>query len=244
MPDKRKHRGPRPQDAELFAASALPALRTALAEYSWLLTRGYAVNSALKLVGDRHGLTARQRLAVMRSSCSDQSLRRRLANCVPTSELRGRPLAIDGYNLLITVESALARGIVLIGRDGAYRDLAGIHGTYRKVEETIPALQLVFRAVTDLAPARVAWYLDRPVSNSGRLKKLMEELLETATDHCLWTVELVASPDKALAVYSGIVASSDSAVLEQVGEWFGLARHVVSQLAPSAWLIDLRDSTA
>lgn len=133
---------------------------------------------------------------------------------------------------------------MLIGRDGAYRDLAGIHGTYRKVEETIPALQLVVRAVADLAPARVDWYLDRPVSNSGRLKKLMEELLGRAADHCLWSVELVDSPDKALAVYSGIVASSDSAVLDQVEKWFGLAGHVTSQLAPSAWLIDLRDSRA
>ncbi len=72
MPDKRKHRGAHPDDNRLFAEDQLPSLRTAVAEYSWLLTRGYAEESALKLVGDRYDLTARQRMAVWRSSCSDE----------------------------------------------------------------------------------------------------------------------------------------------------------------------------
>ena len=74
MPDKRTHRGKHPADDRLFAEDRLDSLRTATAEYSWLLTRGYAHESALKLVGDRHDLTARQRVAVMRSACSDQAL--------------------------------------------------------------------------------------------------------------------------------------------------------------------------
>ena len=45
-----------------------------MADFSWLLTRGYAEKGALKLVGDRFSLTERQRLAVMRSACSDQHL--------------------------------------------------------------------------------------------------------------------------------------------------------------------------
>lgn len=240
MPDKRKHRGAHPDDAVLFAESALPAIRAAVEQHSWLLTRDYAGDSALKLVGDHHQLAVRQRLAVMRSACSDQSLTRRSAARAPAGALRGKPLAIDGYNLLITVESALAGGLVLIGRDGAYRDLASIHGTYRKVEETVPALQLVIGAVAELDPSHVDWYLDRPVSNSGRLKALIEELLPSAAT-CPWNVELADSPDKLLATYSGMIASSDSAVLDQAAQWFGLAEQVITRHAPSVWLIDLRD---
>ena len=119
----------------------LPRLREAVADFSLLLTKGYAAPSALKLVGDRFSLTQRQRLAVMRSSCSDQQQRSRLARQAPIEAVAGQPIAIDGYNLLITVEAALSGGLIFQGRDGCLRDLASIHGTYRKVEETVPALE-------------------------------------------------------------------------------------------------------
>ena len=118
----------------------LPRLREALADFSLLLTKGYADKSALKLVGDRFSLTQRQRLAIMRAACSDQQRQSRLARRVPVEALAGQPIAIDGYNLLITIEAALSGGLIFIGRDGCFRDLASIHGTYRKVEETVPAV--------------------------------------------------------------------------------------------------------
>jgi hypothetical protein len=78
VPDKREHRGPHPSDATLFAADKAPALREALADFSLLLSKGYADKSALKLVGDRFGLTQRLRMAVMRSACS---VAQRLRGC-------------------------------------------------------------------------------------------------------------------------------------------------------------------
>ena len=77
MPDKRIHRGPHPDDGKLFAAEKIAGLRTALADYSLLLTKGYAETGALKLVGDRFALTQRQRVAVMRSACTDEQLKSR-----------------------------------------------------------------------------------------------------------------------------------------------------------------------
>lgn len=77
MPETRKHRGPHPNDPKLFAAAHVPRLCQAVADLSWLLGRGYAINSALKLTGDRYNLTDRQRLAVRRSACSDEAVDRR-----------------------------------------------------------------------------------------------------------------------------------------------------------------------
>src|SRR5947208_11694766 len=71
VPDHRTHRGPHPEDAGLFAPAAVPDLRAATGDLSWLLTRGYASPSALKVAGDRYHLNARQRIAVMRCACSD-----------------------------------------------------------------------------------------------------------------------------------------------------------------------------
>ena len=52
MPDKRTHRGAHPRDAALFASEKIDAIRSAGADFSLLLGKGYADKSALKLVGD------------------------------------------------------------------------------------------------------------------------------------------------------------------------------------------------
>ena len=178
MPDKRTHRGPHPADAKLFAAEAIADLRLALADFSLLLTKGYADKSALKLVGDKFSLTQRQRLAIMRSACSDQQLASRKEREVRIGDLTGQPIAIDGYNALITIEAAMSGGIIFKGRDGCFRDLASIHGTYRRVTETIPAVQLIGEFLEEIGTAKALWLLDSPVSNSGRLKTLIGELAQ------------------------------------------------------------------
>src|SRR5260370_13461086 len=101
-PDIRKHRGAHPEDRKLFAAEHLPALRTAVGELSWLLPRDYSLKGALKLVGDRYTLSDRQRLAVARAACSDQSKERRTAALVNAEEITGEDLIVDGFNLIIT----------------------------------------------------------------------------------------------------------------------------------------------
>ena len=69
----------------------LPALRQAVADLSWLLERGYAEKSSLKLVGDRYDLLARQRTAVGRCACSDADVARRSGRRVGPEQLVGRP---------------------------------------------------------------------------------------------------------------------------------------------------------
>jgi len=237
LPDTRTHRGPHPDDARLFGPEARPALREAAGDLAWLLSRGYVNPSALKLVGDRHRLTARQRTAVERSTCSDADRARREAHRVDLREVEGRRLRLDGYNVLTTIEAALAGGVILAGRDGAYRDMAGMHGSYRKVAETRPALELLGRVIEALAPSEALWYLDRPVSNSGRLKKIIEDL--AADRGWSWSVELVPDPDALLAETSEIVVTADSAILDRCRAWCNLARQTVTRHVPEADVVEL-----
>lgn len=237
MPDTRSHRGPHPRDEKLFGSEKVPTLRAALADYCMLLTKGYAQKSSLKLVGDRFGLTERQRLAIMRAACSDEQLERRRCRCVQPAEFGDKELVIDGYNLLITIEAAMSGGLIFEGRDGCYRDLASIHGTYRRVSETIPALRLIGGFLADLNPAKVRWLLDRPVSNSGRLKTLMGRV--AGENGWAWTVGLLQSPDRELARSEAVVVTSDSAVLDRCGRWANLAREMIVTEVPSARIIAL-----
>ena len=236
MPDRRTHRGQHPDDARLFGPEAIEGLCRAASDLAWLLSRGYAANSALKLVGDRFGLEARQRTAVARATCSDQEAAARRARETSAEEFAGRPLWLDGYNVLTTVEAALAGGVLLACRDGTYRDMASMHGSFRKVSETRPALELIGRAAADLGVRECRWFLDRPVSNSGRLKTLMQQL---AGEHGWpWQIELAANPDAVLSETDETIATADSVILDRCRRWFNLARLTVDRHLRGCNLVD------
>lgn len=237
MPDSRRHRGQHPADALLFGASQLPKLQQAVRDLSWLLSRGYSERSALKLVGDRYRLRDRQRLGVSRSACSRQSAARRSLHALPEEAMRGNTLHIDGFNLLITVESALSDGFILEGVDDCLRDMASIHGSYRRVLETEGAIQLSGQALQQLGVEKAVWYLDRPVSNSGRLRQAI--LDKAAEQSWPWEVDLLFNPDNFLKESNIPAASSDSVVLDNVAQWFNLARFIICHFIPDARILPM-----
>jgi hypothetical protein len=115
--------------------------------------------------------------------------------------------------------------------------MASVHGTWRRVEETLPAVELIGQFLADRGVQDCLWYLDRPVSNSGRLKRI---LLDVAAGRGWpWGVELVADPDRILAAASQPVATADSAVLDRCAAWVNLARQIVGTRVPQARLVDL-----
>ena len=236
-PDRRRHRGAHPEDARLFGESWLAALRVAVRELSWLLSRGYQPKSALKLVGDRHNLRERQRLAVARAACSDESRARRLRSCVGAETAAGAGLVVDGFNLVITLEAALSGGVLVFGRDGCVRDLSSVHGSYRAVEETERAILLAGEALERLEPSSVLWLLDSPVSNSGRLAARVREV--AAARGWPWEVRVEFNPDRDIVNSDLVAVTSDSNVLDGVSRWFNLSAHLIEERLPRAWLIDL-----
>lgn len=237
MSDTRKHRGAHPEDRNLFAAEQLPVLRRAVGELSWLLTREYSMKGALKLVGDKYALTDRQRLAVSRAACSDQSRERRAGAAIQTKAVAGQGLIVDGFNLIITIEAALSGGILMLCRDGCIRDLSSVHGSYRAVDETETALRLIGETFVALRPVSVEWVLDRPISNSGRLAQRIRDL---ATERGWnWTVETVFNPDAAISRSKQVVISSDSHILDGSERWLNLNRYLIDERLADSWLIDL-----
>jgi hypothetical protein len=224
-------------DRSLFDRGREPALRLATRDLSWLLSRGYPEKAALKLVGDRHELGRRQRRAVSGAACTDDQRRERQSKQLPPGELQARSVAVDGFNCLITVETALRGGTVLRGRDGCHRDLAGVHGTYRAVRGTGEAIRHVGRTLAECEAAGALWYLDRPVSSSGRLKALLEEAAAAAGWR--WTVELHRDPDRALASSELVVATSDHWILDRCAAWTDLVGEVLRRRLPDARVLDL-----
>lgn len=237
MTRQQTHRGPAPEDEQLFADDQLPALRAATSDLCWLLDRDYAARSALELVGNRYSLTARQRMAVARCACSRAEADRRERLRIEPAQLAGEELWLDGYNVLTLLESALAGGIVLPCRDGCCRDIAGIHRRHHKVSETNPAIQLVGEAASSWGVTGCCWWLDKPISNSGRLKGAILDVAAAAG--WLMRVELTFSPDRVLANTDHVIATSDGIVLDRCRRWVNLVRRIIDERILGAHLVDL-----
>jgi hypothetical protein len=132
----------------------------------------------------------------------------------------------------------LGGGVILVGRDGCYRDMASMHGTWRKVEETLPAVGLVGDVMAELGVTSAVWYLDSPVSNSGRLRAAL--LDASAARGWDWRVEVVPDPDADLVRAAGrVVVTADSMILDGCDRWFNLAKAVVAGRVPHAYVVDL-----
>lgn len=220
-----RNRGKQSSDDKWFSLKWQAVFSDALDDLCYLLSRGYADNSALQIVGNRYKLNKRQRNAVFRMSCSDQEIIGRNQSACKVIELEDEIVEIDGFNLLILLESALSGAYLFKGRDGLYRDISSVHGSYKRVLKTEHAILLIGTVLKELKVKSALWYLDQPVSNSGRLKTRLLEL--SKTNEFNWTVELVFNPDKVLAKSNSIVISSDGWILDRAKRWFNLGAYLI-----------------
>ncbi|GAB5398862.1 MAG: DUF434 domain-containing protein [Aureisphaera sp.] len=221
-----RNRGKEGRDDLLFGTQKVQAtIKEAVADMHYLLSRGYAEKSALQLVGNRHRLNVRQQKAVQGMSASAAQIAQRKQTELSLEQLKDQEIAIDGFNLLIILESALSGAYVFKGLDDCYRDLSSVHGTYKRVQQTEGALLWVGDTLMELQTGNVLWYFDQPVSNSGRLKTLLGQLAQEKDYD--WTIELDYNPDKLLADSDRVVVSSDAWVLDRAGRWCNLAMELI-----------------
>lgn len=237
---EQRHRGVHLNDRALFSGEQLLRLRDAVYEFCWLLDRGYTRHSVIQLVGDHHQLVKRQRLAISRAACSNTSRALRQTTCLRIEQIKDRQLVIDGFNLIISVETAMAGGLLLRCCDDCIRDIAGIHGTYRLVHETRQAIELIGNVLETFSPASVLWLFDKPVSNSGRLAEMVRDIAKV--HHWNWQAELIGNPDQAIRNSCKVAVTSDSAILDGGVLWLNLGAYLITNHFQESWLIDFSDA--
>lgn len=109
---------------------------------------------------------------------SDSVSDSRKSKIVDLKDIGGNTLILDGYNIIITVESILKDKPIILADDGFLRDFQAIFGKYKFNKHSPQALTLIFKHISNYKPKYVKFYLDRPVSFSGRLAKEIEEMME------------------------------------------------------------------
>jgi hypothetical protein len=236
MSTKATRRGFDEEDYRWFSKEEVEKLKVAQEELEWLLNRGYKMSSIVELIGGHYQFSARQRNALMRSTCSKAQYEIRKAAMLTFEAYKEDSIYIDGFNLIITLEVALSGSMLVLGNDGALRDLAGLRGTYRLIDKTDEALKLVGDIFNKLMVPSAVFFLDAPVSNSGRLKNRILEYANswnTAVD-----VELVPNADIILSKMERVI-TSDSIILDECKSWFNLSRYIVEECIENAWIVDL-----
>jgi hypothetical protein len=199
----------------------------ACATYKYLLEKGYPEKATLKLVGDRHRLTRMERNCIFRGVVRATVAESRRAKLIAEEEAADQTVSIDWYNVLITVESHLKGFPLFIAEDGVIRDASATHGSYRHTAVTDRAIQEIVRAITALRPSRIEAYLDAPIAFSGLMAEILRERLRDMP--CSSEVSLARSADFPLKSARGIVATSDSAILDSAPRVLDLARCVLSR---------------
>jgi len=191
----------------------------------YLLNRGYNIKGASVFVGNHYLLSERQRLALARAISSEKSIKIRKNKEVGTIP-QGSTINIDGFNTIITLEVALSDSLLLKCMDGTIRDLACLRGTYRLIDKTDIAIRLVGSTLEKSNVKKVVFYLDAPVSNSGRLKQRITELLGQYQFEL--QVEVINNVDSVLEKLDNVI-TSDAVILDKCRSWINLNEKVIRE---------------
>jgi hypothetical protein len=201
-------------------------LRKALEDLYYLLSRDYPLKACVALAANRYQLVRRQLQALQGMACSAAELGNRKEKELQPAALQDQTIYLDGFNILILLETALSGGVIFEGLDGCYRDISSVHGNYRKVQNTEEALIIIGNALQQLQLHKVIWVFDAPVSNSGKLKGTCYEI--AAKHRFPWEIRLESDPDKYLINSKELICSSDGWVLNECKAWFNLGAWILN----------------
>lgn len=216
-------RGYFPEEQKEFGGQSLEKLYRAGKDLQYLLNQGYPIKGASTFVGNHYLLSERQRLALARAVSPKESIKMRQAKEI--KEIPERSVVnIDGFNTIITLEVALSGSLLLRCMDGTIRDLAALRGTYRLIDKTETAILWIGNMLEHLKTDKAVFYLDAPVSNSGRLKQRIQELLKEFSFEV--QVELIHNVDTVLEKLEHVI-TSDAIILDRCISWINLNQKII-----------------
>jgi hypothetical protein len=213
-------------------------LQMAAEDFRYLLNRGYPRKAALELVGNRYQLTADQRHLLHRGIFSDADSESRRKRKISIERIRNKDFVIDGYNVIITIEAGLSGRPLILGDDGFIRDISGLSGNFKKTERTEEALQLILDVLKRVKPRQTLFLFDAPISNSGKLAQEVRALLKK--ENLLGDARAVKVPEKILIGFPGIVATSDTAIIDQSKQLVDLPGYILNKRIPSESILRWR----
>ncbi|WP_319509132.1 DUF434 domain-containing protein [uncultured Methanolobus sp.] len=152
----------------------------AATDIRYLLDRGYQRESSIRFAGDHYRLGKNERYILARTVFSSETSMERRKKKRGCRELKGKTLLIDGYNVLITLESLLKGERTWLADDSFMRDIRGVFRNHSNDDITFEAVEKMLSFVSKLKVKEANVLLDTQMKNSGELaafiRKRMQEL--------------------------------------------------------------------
>ncbi len=187
-------------------------LPEAAADFRYLLARGYPRKNALALVGNRYGLDETGRRLLHRGVFAPVVAGARRARLRRLRDLLGQALALDGHNVLITLECAARHLPLVAADDGFIRDVGEISRAFKVSEATDRALTLLADYLAGNGAGAIQVFYDAPLSLSGELARRTREIF--ASRGLTVKAAAVPVPERELAALPGPIATSDTALID------------------------------
>ncbi len=213
-------------------------LQEAAVDFRYLLNREYPRKASLEIVGNRYGLTFDERHLLHRGIFSDVDSESRRNKIISLKAIQGKDLAIDGHNVLITVEAGLLGRPLILADDGFVRDISGLSGSFRKTAVTEKALQVIATLLRKWKPHHVLFLFDAPISKSGILAQELRGLLKK--EGLPGDALAVKVPEKTLIGFQGVIATSDTAIIDRSEKVIDLAGDIIRTKIGSMFLLKLK----
>ncbi|MFX1254735.1 MAG: DUF434 domain-containing protein [Promethearchaeota archaeon] len=211
-----------------------PILKKAFQDVIYLIERGYHKNSSINFVTAQYQLNKLEKNIIFRTSAPLKLRDEFLKKKVPS--LKNKEVAIDGFNILITVEKILEGSNLLFkSLDTFLRDVAGVYGRYSENELTFQGMNLIIASLVKLEVKKTVFLIDSVVSHSGELAAKFRKL---NPDHLVWEARTSRYVDTEILDYDTVL-SHDAEVVKDAKEIFDLPLWILKQQAPQAAYTDV-----
>ncbi len=150
------------------------SLGNAASDVRYLLGRGYPQTGAVGFVCNHYRLDDESRRLLSRTVLANAICEKRRAKFFSYDKIKGGKIMIDGYNIIIGMESILEKKAYLCD-DGVIRDIRGVFRNFKAAKNTEVAIEWIFRFLKETKPAEICFLLDSQISKSGALAKELRE---------------------------------------------------------------------
>ncbi len=208
-------------------------LSNALIDYKYLLNRKYPYKPSLELVVQRYNLTEPEKALLYRCIHDEEIASLIRKKLVRENSVKNSLLVIDGFNVIITISSALECYQVFLCDDGVLRDIMKSFKKFKFENKHVKVVEMLLKEIKELKPSKVLMFFDKQVSFSGKVATIIANYaLEYGLE--FFETMLVSRNDTKVIEYAekGVVSSSDIVILLKAPRIFDIAHYIIRKYFP------------
>jgi hypothetical protein len=143
-----------------------------------LLRWGYPKFATISFVATHSQLSIEERYILTRVIMPPDRVVSRINKKVACTDIKDKDLLLDGYNVLLSVDSLLKKEPLWFCDDGYIRDTRYYFSKSKQAEDIEESLDLVLKFLSEAYPKSALFLLDAQISRSGELAGLIRRKMK------------------------------------------------------------------